>query len=173
MCLSQSLLAQSSPVYSYSYEPSTDPGDSIPDLYIVFSLSDIMGYKKLELEYNSKKFTVEPDNLSLLSATIYFERDSQLYIKIPERLETPFVLVEGEGQNGNFTSFSMRDSRGKVSDPWMEKQKWEKHKTRVDSMDYLRRYDKFYIGSDGQPRFKDKDGTIYIIKKDHVTKEKN
>jgi hypothetical protein len=90
---------------------------------------------------------------------------------INETLDEPFVIVEGVDKSGRKYDINERNARGKIIDSRQEKDRWQKSISRIDSMDYVRNFDGVYVGNDGLPRFRDKNGKVYIIDRDHTYAE--
>jgi hypothetical protein len=145
--------------------------DSSPTLYCVMKVTDLLDYKKIQISYNDRtKQYVTQSLLKNKSEGIRVEGNF-VYFKINEILVEPFVIIEGEDLDGKKYIINERNARGQVINSREEKEKWKKSIGRIDSMDYVRQFDGIYTGKDGKPRFKDKNGKVYIIEKDHLSPE--
>jgi hypothetical protein len=156
--------------YKFEYKQEVK-NDSLFTLYCVMTVADLLNCKKVSLSYNDKtKQYITQDLLKNKSEEFKIEGDA-IWFKINEKLDVPFVIIEGEDSGGKKYNINERNARGEVIDSKQEKEKWQKSIGRVDSMDYIRQFDGVYTGKDGRPRFKDKDGKVYIIEKDHTRPE--
>jgi len=146
-------------------------GDTLPILYCVMNISDLTNFDKVCLSYNDKTISYYTWNLfNAQSEEYYLDRDS-IYFKIRENLTVPFIVVEGVDLEGQKYDIKERNAKSLVINPKEVKEKWEKSIDRVDSMDYIRKYNGVYKGRDGKPRFRDRSGHVYIIEKDHIRAE--
>jgi hypothetical protein len=150
--------------YTFECKPEIK-GDTLPKLWCVLSLTDLQKYEKLNISYNEKIDQFVTNNILKTKSADYKIENGLVYFRINENLSEPFVVIEGTDKNGKKYTFRLKDARGKTIDPAEEKLKWKKEMARVDSMDYVRRFDNVYIGKDGMPRYKAKDGRVYIIEK--------
>jgi hypothetical protein len=145
--------------------------DTIPTLYCVVKVTDLSDYKKLNISYNDRTKQYVTQNIFKNRSEDTRVEGNYVYFKINEILDEPYVIIEGETLDGKKSSIYERNAKGQLINPSEEKDKWERSIGRVDSMDYLRKFDGVYTGKDGKPRFKDKSGKVYIIEKDHLNPE--
>jgi hypothetical protein len=140
-------------------------GDSLQKFYCMMRMADLLAYKSITVNYNnrSKKFLTK-NLLTYKSADYTVNRDFILF-NIDEKLNEPFVILEGEDAQGKKYNLCQRNANGEIIDPAAERAKWRKAVDRVDSMDYVKKFDNVFIGRDGRPRYKGQDGNIYIIEK--------
>ena len=140
-------------------------GDSLHKFYCIIRKTELLEFKNIIINYNkkSKKFLVK--DIFKGQSNDYILEGGYVLFNIDEKLDDPFVIVEGEDDTGNRYNIHQRNNNGKVIDPKQEKEKWEKATARIDSMDFVRRFDNVFVGADGKPRYKGKDGHIYIIEK--------
>ncbi len=165
------LNAQEQITYSYHYKASTNPEDSLPTLYCAFIIEELKTFESITLTYNEKQRTFAVKDLKKMNPDRYFVEKGKVYIKVPERLKIPYLVIEGTKKNGQKKDFYALNARGDVIDTRIAKAKWKRHKARVDSMDFVRKYDNIYKGDDGLPRYKTKNGRTFIIYKDHIQEE--
>jgi len=159
-----------SPTYQFEFKKEAN-GDTVSTLYCVMKVADILYFEKIYISYNDKTKQFTTRNLLKAKSGDYKIEDNLIYFKINEELEEPFVIIEGEDKSGKKYNINERNAMGKIVDSKKGKENWKKSMARIDSMDYVRQYDGVYKGRDGKPRFKDKQGKVYIIEKDHIKPE--
>ena len=164
--------AQDNPLYTFSYESEVVDGDTVSQLYCSMNYNELSSYKKIAIGYNEKVKVFQTKNLSKLNPEKYHIKDDSIFFRVPERLKSPYLLIEGINTDGSKQPYHYKNKRGDIIEPGQAIKRWKKQKTRVDSMDHVRKYDNVFVGRDGHPRFKDKDNKTYIIYKDHIKEDK-
>jgi hypothetical protein len=145
--------------------------DTIHTLYCAIAASDLSNFEKVYLSYNDKTKTYFTKSLSKNKSEEYIVEGKFIFFRISENLVEPFVIIEGMDKLGNKFDINERNAMGKVINSKYEKARWKRSVARIDSMDFVRQFDGVYIGSDGMPRYTDKNGTVYIIEKDYTHHE--
>jgi hypothetical protein len=154
---------------TYKFESKQEVlGDSSSTTYCVMSLEELRKFNKIILSYNEKTKKFATKNLLTEKSADYKIESNLIYFKIEETLIEPFVILTGEDKDGKTFTIRERNALGNIIDPVQEKTKWKKSIARIDSMDYVRKFDNVYVGKDGKPRFKDKNGKIQVIEKSSI-----
>jgi hypothetical protein len=160
------------PTYKFEFKMA-NKGDTAFTLYCVMKVSDISNFVNIYISYNdkSKQFNVK----ALLNdkSTEYYVEGYLIYFKINEQLDDPYVIIEGEDRAGKRHNIKLKDARNQVVDCHKGREDWHNSMARIDSMDFVRKFDGVYIGKDGKPRFTDQHHRVFVIEKDHIRPEKN
>jgi hypothetical protein len=159
-----------SPTYKFEYG-KTAKGDTANTLYCVMKVTDLRNFEKIFVSYNNKTKQFITQNILKVKSADYSVEGSLVYFKIEEQLDEPFVIIEGIDKTGKKHIINNLHGKGQVVNSRREKENWQKSTARIDSMDYIRQYEGVYKGKDGKPRFKDKQGKVYLIEKDHIRPE--
>lgn len=158
------------PTYKFEYRNSAK-GDTVNRIYCVMKVTDLRNFEKIFVSFNNKTKQYNTQNILKVSSADYSVEGSLVYFKIEGQLNEPFVIIEGLDKTGKKQNINNLNGKGQVVNSKKEKENWQRSMARIDSMDYLRQYDGVYKGKDGKPRFKDKQGKVYLIEKDHVRPE--
>jgi hypothetical protein len=158
---------------SYRFEFRVSKSDTATTLYCVLKADDIIPFVKLNVSYNDKTRQYSVQSLLKEKSTEFFSETGLVYIRITEELTEPFIFIDGIDKMGRIRHFNEQSANGKNINAIAEKDKWKKAQARVDSMDYVRRYDNVYVGHDGKPRFRDNKGNVYVIENNSIHPDHN
>jgi hypothetical protein len=158
------------PDYKFEFKHVTKD-DTIHTLYCAMPVSDLANFEKVSLIYNNKTKIYNTKNVLKDKSEDYSIEGKYVFFLIRDYLSDPFVIIEGVDKVGHKYDINERNAKGKVINSKEEKVRWNKSVSRIDSMDYVRQFDGVYTGGDGRPRYRDRNGSVYIIEKDHTHPE--
>jgi alpha-tubulin suppressor-like RCC1 family protein len=147
--------SQITPTYQFEYKLSSK-SDTSTTLYCVINVVDIIRFVKINVTYNDKTRQYFTKNIVKDRSAEFFLQDYKAYIKIMEELKEPFVMVEGENLAGRKIAFNERSANGKTINPWHEIENWKNAMARIDSMDYVRHFENYFAGKNGNTIYKNK-----------------
>ncbi len=160
------------PTYRFEFRYA-NKSDTATTLYCVLKAEDVIPFVRLNVSYNGKSRIYLVQTLLNEKSADFFVENMLVYIRIMEQLDDPFVIIDGIDRMGRIRHFNQQDATGKTLNPSAERTKWKMAQTRIDSMDYVRRFDNVFVGKDGKPRFRDNTGTVYIIERNYIHPEQH
>ncbi|MBN2611336.1 MAG: hypothetical protein JXB00_07250 [Bacteroidales bacterium] len=137
--------------------------DTIPSLFCLLNLEELRKYHHIYITYNDKVKKYSTKNILKDTVADCKIEDNMVYFRINRSLSEPFVIMTGEDYKGQKYKIYEHNDRGELIDPAAEREKWVKAMNRLDSIEYVRSFDNVFIGKDGKPRHRDRNGKVHMI----------
>ncbi len=147
--------SQITPTFQFEFR-MLSKGDTVSTLYCVIKAEQISRFVRLDVTYNEKTRQYLTKNILQDKSAEFFMQDYNVYIRIMEPLNDPFVIIEGVDRAGRKIAINEKSANGNTINSIQGRANWKKSMARIDSMDIARKQQENSTVKDGKKKYKNK-----------------